>query len=215
MPTLKQHYNIITKRIWNPRVYNYQKNFKASIVRCKDLGLTYNQNFSINDFTFPQSDKEQITDYILKSVYNVSKYQLEDLTQKCFLVSHSLQSFLQKSLGIKSIVTTGNIYSHKMRINYEALKSLKRRLSDPSYMPPFKGHTWLTLENHDVIDLGFAPNMWLEKVSGGTIEPRENYQKIVWTDTEHKDRNALVYEPLIIGYNYFERIELPVRLRRF
>jgi len=215
MPTIKQRYTQLTKRIWNPQVYNYKKNFKAAVRRSQNLGLFTNQSFSIQDMEFSISDKEQIVGLILEAVYDVGKFQLEDLAHKCFIVSNYLQKFLYQNLEINSVVTTGNLYNNRLQINYEPLKSLKRRLKDSLYTPIFKGHAWLTLENMDVIDLSIVPNMWLEGISLGELELRENYQKIVWTDTKHEDRKSLVYEPLIIGFEYFEKIRLPINVYTF
>lgn len=212
MKTLKQKYNSLRKRIWNSKVYNYEYNFCKAISNTKKLGLKPIDDFENEEFRFSLEDREEIINIILHQVYSVEKLQIEDLALKCFLISNQLQIFLRKYFEIDSIITTGNIYINKLQIHYEKYSMLKQRLNNPNFNEQIKFHTWLTLKNLDVIDLTLAPNIWFDHKLSGTELKREDYEKIAWVETKDTNRKGVIYEPKILGYEYLEKINKPIKL---
>ena len=212
MKSLKQKYNSFSKRIWNPKVYDYEYNFSKAISNTKNLGLKPINNFEIEKFSFSSEERQKIINIILHQIYSVDNLQIEDLALKCFLISNQLQAFLKKHFEIDSVITTGNIYMNRLQIHYEKYSVLKQRLNNPNFKKQIKFHTWLTLKNLDIIDLTLAPNLWLDFKMSGTELKREDYEKITWIEAKNIDRKGAVYEPKIIGYEYIERINKPVKL---
>lgn len=197
---LKHFGNYIFKRIWNPNTYNYQSNIKKAFKNTEALGLKPCSSFEESSVVYDDGTRQVIINEIITYFYNEKKYNVGDIALKCFWVSQELQAFLKNRFNIVSHITTGNVYGAKLRINYESLTDLKKRLTH-SIQTPIKSHTWLTLENHTIIDLTIPANMYLE-----FNDPNFLY-KVGWV-TIPFDKNSFVYEPLIMGYEYFEKIKV-------
>lgn len=212
MKSIRQKYNLLVKRIWNYKTYDYRYNFGKAIKNSQKIGLNDFDNFQIKEFQFTQEDKQNIINLILHQIYINQNYRIEDLALKCFIISNDLKDYLNENFGINSVITTGNVYVNKLRMNYEPYSVLIKRLTSKNYNTPIKFHTWLTLENLDIIDLTFAPNLWIDAAMSGTNLNRKDYEKIVWNTTNKIDKNGIIYEPKIIGYEYFEKINIPLKL---
>jgi hypothetical protein len=210
--TLKQNYNLLVKRIWNPKIYDYEFNFRKAILNSHVLKLNDYSNFEVKNYQIASDEKQKIIDIILYHFYEKKNLEIEDLTLKCFWISNILRDFLKEAFGINSIITTGNVYVNKLRVNYESYSSIRKRLLIADYIAPIKFHTWLTLDNLDVIDLTLAPNMWIDGIKNGSILNRKDYEKIVWNSTKKIDKKGIIYEPKIIGYEYFNKINVPISL---
>lgn len=198
---------VLRNRIWNPKIYNYSRNFSKAIFNSYRLGLTEFDHFEekdINDELISEMKQN-----ILNQIYAVQKLEIEDLALKCTWVSQALREFILKNYGLNSFVTTGNLYHSKLPINYEGFSTMKRRLRDQDFAPPCRSHTWLTLENLDIVDLTLGPNMAIVKLHLGNEIVRKDYEKLLWMKTRNFDKNGLVYEPKIIGSEYFKKINLP------
>lgn len=213
MGIIKQKYNLLTKRIWNSKVYDYAFNFKKACINTEKLRLI-EENIDLNrkEIEFNPADKQEIIDLILYQIYEVDKLQIEDLALKCFLLSKDLKKFLEIKLGIKSYLTTGNVYLNKMHFHYESFSKMKKRIENNSFCGAINSHTWLTLENYDIIDATIAPNMWIEYLNSGLDLLKGDYKKILWFSTDIVNKKGMIYEPKIIGYKYFETIHLPVKI---
>ena len=212
MKTIRQKYNRLVKRIWNHKTYDYRFNFEKAINNSRKIGLNKIDNFEIKQFQFTEEYKQDLINLILTQVYTIQNCKIEDLALKCCFVSKDLKDYLKENFGINSVITTGNVYVNKLQINYEPYSKLKKRLSNKNYNAPIKFHTWLTLENLDVIDLTFAPNMWLDAKMCGRNLNREDYEKIGWISINRVDKNGAVYEPKIVGSEYFKRINIPINI---
>jgi len=200
------------KRIWNPKVYNYSYNFNKALKNTEKLGLAPISDFEINSIEFSFEKKQELINIILHQIYTVEKMNIEDLALKCFFISIQLQKFLKDNFKINSVLTTGNVYVNKLQIHYEEYSFLKERLKSKQFNDPIKFHSWLTLENLDVIDITLAPNMWIDSMISGTELRREDYEKIAWVQTKEVNKNGAVYEPKIVGKEYIERINTPKRV---
>ena len=212
--TLKHRYNRLVKRIWNPRIYDYTYNLRKAFINTSRLELQQSGNFDIIKFSYLPEYKKFIINEILNQIYSVKRLQLEDLALKCSIVSKELQEFLKIQFDINSVVTIGNVYLNKLRYYHEPLSTLKERLTKNDFEKPFNAHVWLTLENGDIIDLTIGPSMWLEHKISGSEPDRNNFEKVYWISTQKFDKKLFVYKPLLIGYDYFEKINLPVKLIR-
>lgn len=209
---LKHIYNRLLKRIWSPRVYDYSHNFKKALINTEKLGLNQIDDFSRINSSYLPNYKQFIINEILNQVYSVKMLQLEDLALKCNLVSKELQEYLKIQFDINSVITIGNVYLDKLRKNYEPLSVLKKRLNNKDFDKPFSAHVWLTLENLDIIDLTIAPSIWLEKIMSGIEPDRSDFERVLWISTEKFSKKLYVYEPLLVGYEYFDKATLPIKL---
>ncbi len=212
MKTFRQNLNHITKRIWNPLIYNYPLHFTNALNRSKRIDLQEYAKFEYKDFTFNEEQKAHIINDILTQLYEVNKYSIEDVALKCMFFSNELSKFLKDSYNLESYVTSGNVYVNKLRINYESLGSVYKRLRDKNYFPSIKFHCWLTLQNYDIIDITIVPNLFIEDLGRRTIAP-DAYQKVLWINKGKFDKKGVVYKPTIIGYDYFNKIKLPLNIQ--
>jgi hypothetical protein len=212
MSNIRQKYNSIMKRIWSHKVYDYSYNFNQALINTTKLGLAPISGFEINSIEFSSEKRQELINVILHKIYTIENMNIEDLALKCFFMSIQLQKFLKDNFEINSVLTTGNVYVNKLQIHYEDYSVLKKRLKNKQFDDPIKFHSWLTLENLDVIDITFAPNVWIDLVMSGAELRREDYEKIAWIQTKEVDKSGAIYEPKILGKEYVERINAPIRV---
>lgn len=211
---LKHIYNIMTKRIWNTKIYDYSYNLEKALINTQRLGLKIDC-LDFQSFIFDLVGRENIINTLLYQIYNIDNLRLEDVALKCNIMSKLCQSYLKKTFNINSIITIGNVYVNKSHYYYEPLSILKIRIYNTDINTPFNSHVWLTLENKDILDITFPPNEAFRQIQSGEILNRNDWGKLVWTPTHTIDKRGIVYQPLLLGYEYFEKVNLVPRIHLF
>ncbi|MDP4208431.1 MAG: hypothetical protein Q8928_06415 [Bacteroidota bacterium] len=193
-----------------PADTNYLNNFGEAIKFNQSLGLP------IPNFTPKPGlvfDKVAISNYVLHNLYLLSDLQLEDVAQKCFIYSKQLQDFLKERCNINSIITSGCLFENGFRLFGDEKGNIAERLKSDKVGPPVKFHTWLTLENYDVVDITYPASLWLDlKMHNCETSSDEDYKKLVWYSPLPANSEGLCYKPLFLGYDYFERVKIAFRL---
>lgn len=211
MTTFKQRLNLILRRSWNKRDFDYKLNFKKAVKFTKEMNLSLPEIPEFKQAKLTTLYKQFLINDILTEIYGNNKLKIEDVALKCFWVSRQLQYYLKKEYDLDSIITSGTVYGKKRLIYHESKSEIKRRLSDSTYCDPAKFHTWLTLETYEVIDLVLPASMWLEfgRINEGS---EEEAKKVAWFDPENSDTNGLFYKPVFIGYDYFKIADIRPKL---
>jgi hypothetical protein len=188
---------------------NYFNNFKESVEFTQEMGLAL-PLFEINpDVSY---DVPFLSNYILNELYTHSKFQIEDVAQKCFLLSKHLQSFLKLRCNIPSIITSGCLFENGFQVYGEEKEKIKARLNSKGTFPPVKFHTWLTLKNFDVVDITYQPTLWYYyKIKGQEVN-EEEFKKLIWFHSSKESGDSLCYKPMFLGYEYFEKVKIAYRL---
>jgi hypothetical protein len=188
---------------------DYLKNFNEAIAFTKELSLPIpeiRQNQSI------YYDKVLLSDYILYELYTNSKFQLENVAQKCFFISKQLQDFFKIRCNIHSVITSGCLFENGFQIYGEEKQKIKERLDSNEIGPPVKFHTWLTLDNYDVVDITYPATIWFDMKIHNCEVNDSDFKKLVWYHPFSDSTENLCYKPLFIGNEYFERVKIAYRL---
>jgi len=209
---LSQNSNSITtmKKPITPADTNYLQNFNEAIKFNQSLGLPIPNYTPKPSIVF---DKAAISNYVLHNLYLLSNLQLEDVAQKCFIYSKQLQDFLKIRCNINSIITSGCLFENGFRLFGDEKENIADRLNSNQAGPPVKFHTWLTLENYDVVDITYPASLWLDlKMHNREITSDEDYKKLVWSHPIPRQTEGLCYKPIFLGYDYFEKVKIAFRL---
>ncbi len=188
---------------------DYLVNFKESVEFTKDMGLALPQ-FEINpDVSY---DVPLLSNYILHELYSHSKLQIEDVVQKCFLLSKQLQNFLKLRCNIPSIITSGSLFENGFQVYGEEKDKIRERLNLNVISPPVKFHTWLTLDNFDVVDITYPATLWYYYKTKDCDVDENEFKKIIWFHPFKDSCENLCYKPLFLGNEYFEKVKIAYRM---
>lgn len=190
----------------------YLLQFEEAKKFTKEMGLECPEFILEPELDFTAEDRLLLINAILYEVYTRSKLRIEDVAMKCFWISRDLQSFLKARFDLNSVVTSGYVHSNGLSFYRESKESIRERLNNPNHNSPIGFHTWLTLTNHLVLDLTMAPTLWIEQMSAGLEASVEDHKKIAWFDYRVTDRKFIYYEPVFLGYEYFNKVTVTPRL---
>lgn len=193
---------------------DYKSTFNQAMIYSESQGLN-DTHFVYNpSIAFNSRDKRQIAMSIVQFLYKEQCYTLESLVGLCMTMSREVQQMLKLRFGLESIVTTGTGYDSVVNqtIFDESRDKLEARMRK-DYNEDFYAHAWLTLPNLDILDVTLLPSLWTVNNPGGAN--REQYQGLIWTSSSPDQGEQFSYKPLIIGYDYYQKIDLPIKKIEF
>lgn len=176
------------------------------------LAFTEEMGLDTNDiqFTTEEYNIKDICFAIWFEFYKNRKLTIHNFIGQCFKRSLEVQSFLEKSLGLSSILTTGNIYIENKLFFNEDREIIKSRLTSNSSTnnnPQF--HTWLTVSSY-IIDVSLNPTQWyLGKVKENhKMENDSFYESPIFLRVTELKIGKVMYCPIFLGSMYFQRTNL-------
>lgn len=214
--TVRQILNFyILKRNWSRSNADYVHNFLKAVEFTKKLDLPLPSFRQDENLSFSKEERGELCNQILDEFYFARRFQLEDMALNCWARSKDLQQYLLEQHDLPSTITNGNVFAGSRQLFYESTKSIKYRLVDKLPQSPPRFHTWLTLPNFSVIDITFAPTLWLEFNLAGQRKPMNEHQRISWYDHWEVPREQLFYQPIFLGSDFFTRIKITPKVIPF
>jgi hypothetical protein len=217
IPKLIDFYDEYARRTIKDDEYNYQKYLELAFTNTKKVGLEvpsfqFDEIFKVYTTTLDSGKyivREDILKVIDKSVY---AFPMEVLAFNCFSATELAHRTLKKELNIDSLITLGSFSTKGRKLFYESFQKLKYRINHKDYSTPaINLHAWLTLPDYSIIDLTLVSALkFLKQLS------EIPYNNIYFIDSKYQNKTSpYSYHPILVGFDYLNKIRLPAPLLYF